>query len=125
MTHSETLEERGHFLMFDHEPSVNEVEIAAGVHALGVNLDTATRGTSVLSRYDFRARFTLEERMAIDNFEASALPAEYKAILRTVLKDFDSTQEIDCRHPATLEGVGFLETVGLLAAGRAAQVLGT
>lgn len=87
------------------------------------DFDPWAKPSKVYGKLDFRRLFTQEERMAFDNFEESALPEEYKKILRTISTDFALADEIDLYHPDTKLGVTTLEQVGILGPGRAAQVL--
>ena len=51
------------------------------------------------------------------------LAAQNKAVLSTIMKDLDVSGEVQLDNPDVAAGVQFLETVGLLGAGRAAQIL--
>lgn len=68
---------------------------------------------------DFLQRFTLEERSAIRT-AAKSSPAidDYLQMLAAV-----GAGELDLTHPLTAGGVQALEAAGLIAAGRAAQIL--
>ena len=84
--------------------------------------------SSLLTKYEFRKRFTTEERERIDAFNASfeanpSIPDQYKAKLRTGLKDYEASTGVELLDPATIAMVRFYETLGLLDAGRADQVL--
>lgn len=118
-------EEQGGWITFDHEPKPAEIADGGRRYAEELNLSESYAIGSVVTRFAFRSRFTLDERVAIDNVAASALSDAQKAVVLTILKDMDAAQEIDLRHPSTMEGVHFLEAVGLLPAGRAAAILGT
>ncbi len=83
----------------------------------GVNLTN-------LTKLQFRKLFTLAERVAIDNAQASTtLPATAKAELNTMAIDLSLSTSVNLSDPDTIAGVNMLETVGLIASGRAAQVL--
>ena len=72
----------------------------------------------------FRRRFTLAERIAIDNApDSGLLPAEAAAALRTMSKDLELAQEINLDDPDVAYGLGFLEQLGLLSRGRAEEIL--
>ncbi len=78
----------------------------------------------ILSKLAFRRLFTFEERLAFDNFETSStLTDEQKQYLRTLTKDFELADEIDMADPDTASGLAYLESCGILDAGRAAQIL--
>jgi hypothetical protein len=77
-----------------------------------------------VTKYQFRQLFTTAERVAIDNAGANtAIPANYRAMLVTIMKDLELSQTVILTNPAVAQGVGFLETLGLIAAGRAARIL--
>ena len=81
-------------------------------------------GEISLTRYEFRKLFTLTERVAIDNFQSNPnIPDNYKAILFTLLKDLELSGAVELFNPDVQSGVGLLEQLGLLASGRAAQIL--
>ena len=77
-----------------------------------------------VTRLAFRNRFTAAEKVAI---ELAALDNEetrvQAATIRAYMKDVDAATFIDLDRVDTRAGVQLLETVGLLAAGRAAEVL--
>lgn len=77
-----------------------------------------------LSKLEYRALFTLAERIAIDNFAANAgLTDIQKATLNTIHYDFQLANDINLSDPYTIQGTQLLESYGLIAAGRAAQIL--
>jgi len=77
-----------------------------------------------VTRLAFRNRFTAAEKVAI---ELAALDSEetrvQAATIRAYMKDVDAATFIDLDRADTRAGVQLLEAVGLLAAGRAAEVL--
>ena len=82
-----------------------------------------------LTKFEFRQLFAPTERAAIDafnaGFEASgALSAEQKAAIRTNLEDYKASGAVYLNNPATIAGVQLYESLGLIAAGRAAEILG-
>jgi hypothetical protein len=80
--------------------------------------------TLELTKYEFRKLFTLEEKVTIDNFQSNAgIPANYKAILFSVMKDLELSQVIHLDNPDVIAGVGLLVTLGLLAAPRRDAIL--
>lgn len=84
------------------------------------------RRVSVLA---FRRRFAKAERAAIewaavDRAEDTIAQRMQAAALRADLKDQDSAQYIDLDDGDTVAGVQALEAGGLIAAGRAAEILG-
>jgi hypothetical protein len=77
-----------------------------------------------VTKYQFRQLFTVNERIAIDNAGANtAIPANYRAMLVTIMKDLELSQTVILNNPAVSQGVHFLETLGLIGAGRAARIL--
>ena len=92
-----------------------------------IKSETTTPGQNTsmqLTKYQFRQLFTLAERVAIDNSALNtSIPAAYKAILVTVLKDLELSEIVNLDLPAVISGVGLLQQLGLLTAERAAQVL--
>jgi hypothetical protein len=77
-----------------------------------------------VTKYEFRKLFTLPERMAVDSAPTNtAIPANYRAMLYTFMKDLELSQEVQLTNTDVIQGVGFLEQLGLLAPGRAATIL--
>ena len=78
----------------------------------------------------FRRRFTSAERAAIewaavDRAEAGTMERMQAAQLRSTLKDQELASFIDLDDPDVAAGVQLLETVGLIADGRALQITDT
>lgn len=77
-----------------------------------------------LTRYEFRKLFTFAERVAIDSSPTNtAIPANYRAMLTTLLKDLELSGEVQLYNPDVQAGVGMLEQLGLIGTGRALQIL--
>jgi len=77
-----------------------------------------------LSKYQFRKLFTLAERTAIDNIQYSTkYSGTIKAQVSTLQKDLEVSGEVDLHLGDTIAGVKFLESIGLIKLGRAAQIL--
>lgn len=81
-----------------------------------------------ITRLAFRNRFTLAEKTglelaSIDNPAADMPTRQQSAMLRAYLADVAAASFIDLARPDTRAGVQVLETAGLLAAGRAAEIL--
>lgn len=90
--------------------------IIANPHAIAIG--------TVLTKFQFRKLFTLNERVAVDNAQSNPnIPANYKAILLTMAKDMEVSAEVQLELPDVQQGVQLLEQLGLLGAGRAAQIL--
>ena len=72
---------------------------------------------SIFSKYEFLKRFTSAERKAINAAaKVNADIEDFKTLL-------DAAQEVDCGNQDTVAGVNALEAAGILAAGRAAEIL--
>ena len=78
-----------------------------------------------LTRLGFRLLFTFAERMAIDNAVQGGMSNLEFAMLKTMLKDFDSAQDVLLSNTDTIMGVQFLEEIGLIGEGRAEEILGS
>lgn len=80
--------------------------------------------TLELTKYQFRQLFTLNERVAVDAAPTNeAIPAQYRAILFTMIKDLDLSEAVHLDNPQVSAGIGLLVQLGLLTAPRAAQIL--
>lgn len=78
----------------------------------------------VLTKYQFRKLFTFSERISIDNFAMNqTLSAQNKAVLATIMKDLEVSGVVELDNPDVAQGIGFLEQVGLIGTGRAAQII--
>lgn len=75
------------------------------------------------TRTDFRALFTLDELIACDNYELQPLPDLAKAQMRTIVKSFELSDRIDVDNPQVIQAMGAIESFGLIAPGRAAEIL--
>jgi hypothetical protein len=78
----------------------------------------------LITQYAFRNRFTLNEKVAIE-MATSSSNAQLAAGLKVYQADMASTPFINLVNPSTMAGVKFLETVGLIGAGRADVILST
>ena len=84
----------------------------------------AYRAPAPLTHGKFRDRFTFAERIAIDGApENTDLPAATRAAMRTLNKDFEAASQIELDHAHTIVGLQMIESFGLLAAGRAEEIL--
>lgn len=72
-----------------------------------------------ITRLAFRSRLTNEEKVAIYT------AAESSVQLKVFLDDLASATYVDLTRPDTIAGINFLETAGLVASGRAAEILDT
>lgn len=81
-----------------------------------------------LTRLEFRSRFTLQEKAAIDlaSLDNPQEPTEQRlvaATLRAMLADQAVAEFIDIGDESTIAGVQYLAQVGLLTEKRAQEVL--
>jgi hypothetical protein len=80
--------------------------------------------TTIYSKFGFRSRFTLQELVAIDNAVANPnLTDVQKGTLNTIGKNFEVADEVDLTHPATIVGIQYLVSVGLLTSQRGTEIL--
>lgn len=113
----------GQFVVFDHAVrawSLTDIE-----PELGAPLVEPSRIITVLA---FRQRFTMAEKAAIemaslDNPLASADDRQQAAALRAYLGDLAVATFVDLARADTIAGVQQLEAFGVLAAGRAEDIL--
>jgi hypothetical protein len=83
-------------------------------------------GINSLTQLDFRRLFTIQERIKIDDAENNAnLTKEQKAVIRTLQRDMALAEAIQLNDEDTIFGVNYLEQCGLIASGRASQILGS
>lgn len=88
----------------------------------------AVRTTTITTRLAFRSRFTGAEKTAIElaMLDDPSAPVEQRqqaAMLRAFDKDLGAAEEIDLSFPQLIESVRALERFGLIAEGRADEVL--
>lgn len=70
-----------------------------------------------LTKLQFRSRFTLTEKVALYT------AAESQVLIRIFLDDVNAAEYIDLNDPVTVAGVEALESYGLIAEGRAQEIL--
>lgn len=109
-----------------HDSGTHRIE-SAGVPYVAPEI---TDFGTIITRAAFRARFTQAEKIAIelaglDDPSATMEARSQAAAIRTYQKDVDAAEFIDLTDPATAGGVQALEGAGLLAEGRAAEILTT
>lgn len=75
------------------------------------------RESTKITQYEFRNRFTIEEKVAIE--EAAVL----NPIVRAVVKDFDSAVYIDLTSSSVQEGIGVFVEHSLITEARAREIL--
>lgn len=103
--------------------------LSAELQAQEASSAEAANGVIPLTKYQFRQRFTFPERVAIDQFNggvylvSDALTAEQKASITMMLEDYKAATEVRLSDPATIAAVQMYEGLGLIAYGRAVEVL--
>lgn len=68
-----------------------------------------------LTRYEFRSRFTAAEKVAM--YDSA------DTMVRVFLDDVQSAENINVTDQDTIDGVAYLSSMGLIAAGRDAEIL--
>lgn len=77
-----------------------------------------------MTRLEFRRRFTLAERVAMDAAPNNeALTPELRATARTMLTDLSLAEDIDLDDADIQAGVGLMVSIGILTPERAAAIL--
>lgn len=81
-----------------------------------------------ITRFAFRSRFTLSERAAIefaavDDPAAGTQARQTAAMLRAYLRDMQDASFVDLSRADVAAGLQQLEALGLIAPGRATQIL--
>jgi hypothetical protein len=110
-------------LSFDQWPDAVQVEVPAPPQP-----EPSQQPPRLVSKFAFRSRFTQAEKAAIelaslDNPAADMQQRVLAASLRASQNDMAVATFVDLNHPATRQGVQALEQYGLLAPGRAAEIL--
>lgn len=85
-------------------------------------------GNRISTKLEFRRRFTPAEQEYIDEFNATfegneRLSAEQKRKVRTGLKNFDAALDVSLADPDIPMLLGIYTMLGLLAEGRAVEIL--
>lgn len=81
------------------------------------SMSSLSSSPNVLTRLAFRNRFTMEEKVAIE------IAKETDPMIRVFLDDLMAAEEIDLTNHDLITGVNYLEQLGLIVAGRAAEIL--
>ena len=77
-----------------------------------------------LSRLEFRALWTFEERVVLDSPSlAVGLTELQRGQLRTLMKDLDAASSIVLSHPDIIQGVRMVQSFGLIGGDRADCIL--
>ena len=77
----------------------------------------------VLSRLEFRWRYTLAEQLGIELAERTHETATVRATLAVLRQSLAESTEIDVRDPRTVQGVQYHASIGLIATDRVTQIL--
>lgn len=82
----------------------------------------------IFTRYGFLNRLTMDEQVAIEmaiekEHPSLNLNGQERATLRVFNRMIGTAQEVDLEDPNTIQGIQFLEAIGLIATGRADEVL--
>lgn len=100
------------------EAEINAAQDVTAVQAVQFSVTDADRATPQrLSRLEFLRRFTEAE------MEAIVTAAEQSPALKTALLKWQTAEGIVVTDPETVAGVNAMEIAGLLAAGRAGEIL--
>jgi len=116
-------------LLDGHSRGMGIILDASGIPSLQApELPPAPDPAPIISSLAFDMRFTIDERVAIElasaDDPAAALDQRSAAArLRVTQERAKKAQFIDLSDPATRAGVEQMETLGLLADGRAAEIL--
>lgn len=83
-----------------------------------------------ITRRAFRARFTIDERVAMDlasiDDPAAAISARQEAAaIRTLMKDVDDSTYIDLANQTLLAGMAMLVQYGIITAVRESEIINT
>jgi hypothetical protein len=92
--------------------------------------DDPAPGPMKITQLAFRSRFTQAEKItielaSIDVPDGQMASRQASAQMRVWLADIEAAQFIDLNYQATRDGVRALEDYGLIAVGRATQILDT
>lgn len=87
------------------------------------NAEAAANPPRLVTKLAFRRRFTLAERIAMDSApDNPAIAPATRAALHTLAKDLELAEEIDLDDADVIAGLALLESLEIIAAGRAAEV---
>lgn len=100
---------------YDPTPTVGQIFTGSGFKQAEI----------LLTKTEFRDRFTLAEKIAIDNLETNEnIPAEVKLTFKTAVKDFEAADTgINLLRPDVIQVVQAFEVFGLVSSGRAMEIL--
>lgn len=103
--------------------------MGAAIDAKAAALAVANKFELPLGKYEFRQRFTQAEKEACDAFNLSfesngMLTANQKSAIRSGLADFTAADSVHLSNPSVYALLSLYEAIGLIGAGRAAQIVG-
>lgn len=86
--------------------------------------ETSPPGSTKMTKYQFRRRFTLDELVRFDNPELFVeLTPQQRAIANTLMRSFEAATEIDLNDPQLQFGLQLMVDWGLLSEERKVQIL--
>ena len=90
----------------------------------------AYNGSWRITKYAFRKRLTVDEKedievASVDIAAATAANRKKSAALRVYMADIQAAEHIDLKDVDLRSGITKMQTIGLIAAGRAAVILDT
>ena len=86
-------------------------------------LDFAVASVGRLSRLQFRSRYTLAEQVAIAVMTETHADPVVRATLRVLDAALSQAEDVHTRDPRTVQGVQYHASLGVIAAGRVAEIL--
>lgn len=83
-----------------------------------------TPAARMVTKLEFRRRFNLAERMAVDSAPDNPdVPVQVRLAVRTLLADLALAENVHLDDPDTIYGINFLAQVGLITPARATEIL--
>lgn len=110
--------EESFYLKFAEPPTDTQAAAAGSDLAIRKNVEAAPLISRTISRQEFVGRFSLQELATI------MAAAQSNMMLAAYLKKLEMYDTVTLDHDDVVGGCRMLETVGLLAPGRANKILG-
>lgn len=113
----------------DEVMQLRAARLASEESATGRAAALAASGSFGLNKYEFRQLFTAAERPAIDAFIEGgyltnpALTEAQKTQVGDGVRSYNATPFVELNNPDTVTMVNLFEAIGLIATGRAAEIL--
>ena len=100
-------------------------EIAAASSAPTIPTVVVTDTTPlIITKFEFRKLFTLAERTTIDNIQYNSnFSGAVKATVNTILTDLNVSGDVNLHLADVIQGVRFLQQIGIITPARAVQIL--